>query len=413
MTTDDAPDGVATRGRLATVAAVTALAIGAWWHKTLCLTGQDTNWFDTHWCFSDVNFLYALRDLHVDLVPYTPGTAFVLEYPPGMAFPAWLIALLVDSTYAFLTLTAVTMAGAAAVTVWASFDAVEAAGRDPMRVPWILVSPAVLLFAVQNWDLWSVAVVALGVRAAVRGYPLRAGGWFGVGAAIKWWPALLVVTLLAGPWSRRDGPVRRWGPAAVAAGVWGAIQVPALVVSVERWIASITFHLGREPNPDGHWGAIAGLGQRLAPGPFWDGTYPVVVDVLAAVGLVGGVGYVGWRLWRSRIDPGDAALALVTVFLLTSKVLSFQFVLWLLPVAVVATVPVRRIVTVEVLGCLVWILYAPWDGTRDGLLVAAQVVALLRAGALAWALTGAFRGPGVPPRPSVRARPSTGRSDGA
>lgn len=410
--------------------------------KAVCLDGETGFLGRTRYCYSDVRVLWSFRGFDVDAVPYAgppPGypVAYSFEYPPGMAFPAWLIALATDSRRGFFNLHAVSFAVAAFVAL-AGLDRAlttrvdgrpgpqavprgPVAGRSRWRLLGLALSPGLVLFGMQNWDLWVVAVVALGLGAAARGHPWAAAVSFGVGAAVKWWPALLVVVLLTGPWApaaRTDG---RWPrhlpgisldlrPALVAAATWAAWQLPALAVSPTGWWQALSFHLQRSANYDSTAAAIANVGQTLAPGWFWSAPYTTIYTVVSLSLLVAGAGYVIYRLGRHTLAPADATLALVALFLFTGKVFSPQFVLWLLPVAVVATVSWTPVLAVEASNAAVWLLYAPWLGNFDqqgfaGFLEAAQGLSVVRSLAVAWLVAAALWPPHHRPGGGVAREP--------
>ena len=151
--------------------------------KAVCLGGEQGFWAETRYCYSDVNVLWGLRGFDVDAVPYAGPPAgydppYVLEYPPGMTFPAWTIAAVTETREGFFDLHAVSFAIAAAVTLWGADRALTASRRrGDRRSRWrllgIALSPGLLLFGLQNWDLWSVGLVALGLAAAA---PRSSGG---------------------------------------------------------------------------------------------------------------------------------------------------------------------------------------------------------------------------------------------
>ncbi|MBA2575041.1 MAG: DUF2029 domain-containing protein [Euzebyaceae bacterium] len=215
----------------------------------------------------------------------------------------------------------------------------------------MVVSPSLLVLGAQNWNLWTLAPVAAGLAAAARGRTARAGAWFGLAAGIKWWPALLVIPLIVGRWADQPaGPAglrrrRRTAPAVAAAGTWALVQLPALAVSPANQWRSISFHLGREPNRGGHVAAALGLlrqaGVELSsdPGP--------VLDAVSLAVLVLGAAVVVRRLSRRLVDPVDAMLALVALFLVTSKIFSRSVRPVAPPAVGPSRVPARRLVLVH------------------------------------------------------------------
>ena len=385
--------------------------------KAVCIAEEAGFWGITRYCYSDVRVLWSFRGFDVDALPYAgapPGYVedYPIEYPPGLAFGAHAIALATETRRSFFNLHALTFAVAAAVAMWQLDRALRGMGLRRTRLLGFALSPALVLFGMLNWDLWPVALVAGGLAAAVRRRPVLAGVLFGLGAAVKWWPALLVPLLLVGLWAPEEradaegGTYRgdRFNPAFAAAGAWALVQIPALVISPSGWWAAITFHLQRPPNLDSAYAAISTLGNYLWPSGFWVGppddqflrlTYTELTTWLTiglmAIGLV----HVYRRLERGDLRPGNAALALIALFLLTGKVFSPQFVLWLLPVAVVATVPWTSILAVEFTNALVWALYGPWmghinDPRYGGFLHASQGMTVLRSAMLVWVVVAAL-----------------------
>ncbi len=381
---------------------------GGTYDRLAGILGGSGFWDSTRYCYSDVHVLWFWRGFDVDALPYAPlpsdyATDRTFEYPPGIAFPAWLIARATASRAAFFNLHALTFAAAAIASLCALARVLALLGRSQRRLLGFALSPGLVLFGMQNWDLWPVSLAAVGLLAASRGRPKWAGFCFGLGAATKWWPGLLVVTLLAGPWASRSDSGRlvtrlrvRAEPLLVSLLAWALVQLPALLVSVRGWADAILFHLRRPANVDSTGAAIAALGSWLKPGAFWEEPFALITTVVSLSVLVGGVLYVGSRLSRGALDSADGALALVGLFLLTGKVFSPQFVLWLLPVAVVARVSWWPMAAVEVSNGAVWLLYGPWfahqsDPDFSPLVPAFQSVSVVRTLAVAWLVLAALR----------------------
>jgi uncharacterized membrane protein len=364
--------------------------------KLLCQEQLRAGRPERHWCFSDLKQLWGARGFDVDAAPYgdpPPGypVDYQFEYPPGIGLPAYGLARLTATRMQFFLANALALAACAVVTVWQLGRALHGLGRPQSRLLLFAASPGLMMFAMHTWDLFSVAPAAAGLAAAARGRPRLAGAWFGLGAAVKWWPALLVVLLLVGPWAAREAAahgsdrlsgLRRLAPAATAAAVWAAVQVPAIAVSPTNWWASTALHLQRRANRDSLFGVLFESGVSLWPSSFWSAAATRLLTVVTLGSLLVGVGYVAHRLHRGTLDVGDAALALVALFLLTAKVFSPQFILWLAAVAVVARVPWSRLLAVEVPNAAVWIFLAG----QLFHLQAFRPLAVLRWLALAWML---------------------------
>lgn len=416
------------------VAAALAFSLAlAYAGKAVCLDGEDGFWGLTRYCYSDVRVLWDHRGFDAEALPYAGppdgyATEYTFEYPPGLAFPAWMISLVTETRRGFFNLHAVTFV-AAGIATTGFLAVVLRAGvtrrdGDLWRLLGFALSPGLVLFGMQNWDLWPVAVASAGLAAAATRRSVLAGALFGLAAAIKWWPALLLVVVVAGPWRSmpRDDDAdtnshaealahridERLGldprPVVVAAAVWLVVQLPALMISPSGWLASVTFHLRRRPNYDSTAAALSELGSSLVPGAFWGEPFAFLWTGVSLAVLVVGLVYVVARLRSQTIHPGDAALAVLGIFLVTGKVFSPQFVVWLVPVAVVATVAWAPVIAVEAANAAVWLLYGPWmahwhEGPEWwGFLYAAQGASVLRTLTLVWLVAAALRRRGASAR---------------
>jgi uncharacterized membrane protein len=104
-----------------------------------------------------------------------------------------------DVTWALMTVCAMVVVVALAKT----------AGRRPWDAAMFALSPALLVHATTNWDLVAVAFAALGMWAWARKHPVVAGLMFGLGTATKLYPILFLVPLLGLCFRARK--LRAWG----------------------------------------------------------------------------------------------------------------------------------------------------------------------------------------------------------
>ncbi|MFT5223315.1 MAG: hypothetical protein ACI867_001630 [Glaciecola sp.] len=367
--------------------------------KAVCVDGERDFWAVTRYCYSDIHVLWGFRGFDVDALPYAGAPAgyvvdYTFEYPPGLGFGSWFMALLTDSRRGFFALTSVTLALSGIATFVATTAVLRREGASPWWLAGLALSPAVLLFSFQNWDWWALAPAVIGVAFAHRGKGVAAGVMFGIGAAMKWWPGLLVVLLLAGPWAagrdRHDG--QRLKPLAAFIGTALLLQVPAVLVSPRGWLDAHLFHAERSTNIESGLQGIHDLAGHLWPSSFWDGGFWTIVSVGSVLALSTGLVVIGRRLHQGRMAPLDGALAIVVLFLLTSRVASPQFLLWLIPFAVMARAPWIPVLAVEMLNAINWILYAPvLAGADRGFTFAAQTVGGMRRVVLGWLLYEVLR----------------------
>ncbi|MGZ6825645.1 MAG: glycosyltransferase family 87 protein [Mycobacteriales bacterium] len=104
------------------------------------------------------------------------------------------------------------------------------AGRRPWDAAMFALSPALLLHATTNWDLVAMAFAGLGLLAWARRHPAWAGVFLGLATATKLYPVLFLVPLLL--LCVRARQTRAWGVAAaltvaVAVGLTAPVYLTA------------------------------------------------------------------------------------------------------------------------------------------------------------------------------------------
>ncbi|MGW7578237.1 glycosyltransferase 87 family protein [Streptomyces sp. NPDC054765] len=262
------------------------------------------------------------------------------QYPPAAALAILSPGLLpfLDYAPAFFTLVLLTDAAALALFL--------RAGRRPGHRPagaWVWIAGVALLgpTAYARYDLMVVAVAAAALFAAAR-RPRVAGALVAFGALLKVWPVLL----LTGAAVRgRRARALWWSAAGTAAGLtlfFVAAAPGALAfltfqrdrgTEVES-LGALVFHVARHYGWDGqvllHYGSL----EFLGPGVPFVSTLALTLSLAAA----------GWLfLWRVRareLGPAtlcDAAFTATLLLTTTSRVISPQYMLWLVGLAAVCT----------------------------------------------------------------------------
>jgi hypothetical protein len=185
-----------------------------------------------------------------------------------------------------------------------------------------------------KFDLVPAALLAIGLALAYRERFGLAGLVLGVGAAVKWTPALaalaLLVWLLASD-RARDG-VRQATGFVVA---FLALTIPYLVWDAEDVLAAYEIQGDRTITGESlpylplHWLGQAELGEdftHAAVVPGWADPVATIVQLLVLAGVL----VLAW-LARGRLAAGVALAALApVVFLLTNRIFSSQFLIVLL-----------------------------------------------------------------------------------
>jgi uncharacterized membrane protein len=329
--------------RVVLALACLVLALG-WAQKAPCQDGAWTGGSQyREYCYTDVLALYYAEGLQAGKVPYL---GHPVEYPVvtgvvmgAVGLPVHALArlgLVGNEPQAFYWGTALVLAVFALLTVWA---VARMRRRRPFDAAMVAVAPMMLVTAYVNWDLVAIGLTTLGIYAWSRRRPGWAGILLGLAAATKLYPlfllgALLVLCLRAG----RMPEFRRATGAFLL--TWTGVNLPVLLAAPNAWLTFYSF--SRQRGAD--WGTVWYIGSHLpGHGPVQDFFARLAADVPALNTLTfllfaaacAAIAVLAFRAPR-RPRLGQLAFLVVAAFLLTNKVWSQQFVLWLVPLAVLA-----------------------------------------------------------------------------
>ena len=279
-------------------------------------------------------------------VPYSHQVATPLAYPPA-ALVVYLIPSYMSWSYPTSFAIVMGLCGAGCIALLAT--TLRNVGASRARV-WA----ALLLFAVSplalgslfdtRFDLWPALLALAGLAALVRERPFLAGGLLGLGFAAKLWPGVLLPLAIIHLWRRRGGGAA--GAAVVSFvvvaaacflpfailephGLWlsvsGQFDRPLQVESLGSAVLMAAEHLGMATHPTitSHGGqALSGRGTQVAA------NLSTTLELLAVVCI-----WLGYA--RRRAPDGEALLiaaaATVTALVAFDKVLSPQYLIWLVP----------------------------------------------------------------------------------
>jgi uncharacterized membrane protein len=285
----------------------------------------------SHVCYSDIPPLYQLRGFAAGYFPYlqhAPGGQ-PLEYPvlTGMFIlvAAWLTPAGSQVLLWFYNVNVV-MLGAC------FFVAVAATSLTIRRRPWdallVALAPGVILAGTVNWDLFAVALAALSMLAWSRERTLVSGALLGLAIAAKFYPVVIIVAVIilclrAG----RLGVAARWVGAAFAA--WLVVNLPFMILGTSSWEYFYKFSATRGQDFGSVWLALSIAGIHVPAADLSSlVTALVVVLTLGVVVLA--------LLVKRRPRLAQVAFLMLAAFVLVNKVYSPQYVVWLIPFAVMA-----------------------------------------------------------------------------
>jgi hypothetical protein len=284
-------------------------------------------------CYTDIYPLYYHEGLAAGQVPYT---GHPVEYPVliggAMQAVAWLVRN-VDAVIRgreFFDVTAVLLAACAVAAVLAT---ARAAGPDRRwQALMVALSPALILNAFVNWDLIAMALTALGIAAWAARRGVWAGALLGLGVATKFYPlvilgALLLLCLRAG----RMRDFTRTLTAAVLA--WLAVNLPVFIVARSGWATFYVFSKNRGAD----WGSVWYMFEYFNLPKLGNYQLGVLNEMSAAALLIAFAAIALLALAAPRRPRlPQLCFLLLAAFLMTNKVWSPQYVIWLVPLAVLA-----------------------------------------------------------------------------
>jgi uncharacterized membrane protein len=287
----------------------------------------------THACYSDIPPLYFGRGLADGEVPYVnQEPERQVEYPVLTGAAMWLTAQLVPDdddgsrrSLWYFDINALTLAVAAAIAVVAT---ARTAGRRPWDAAMVAVAPGLALAGTINWDLWAVALLALGMLAWSRSRPVAAGVFVGLAAAAKFYPLFVLGPLLVLCW--RAGRLRDFATTLGAAALaWAAVNVPVMVADFDGWARFYRLSEERGVGFSSIWFVLSQQGYGVPAG-----SLNLVAGGLFALSCAA-IAVLALRAPRRPRLP-QLAFLVVAAFLLTNKVYSPQYLLWLLPLVALA-----------------------------------------------------------------------------
>ncbi|MGW2487705.1 glycosyltransferase 87 family protein [Streptomyces sp. NPDC001606] len=254
------------------------------------------------------------------------------QYPPAAALAVLSPAALPFLSYPHAFFVLACLADAAVLVL------LLAAGRRPGRsahgaLVWVVAVPLLGPTVYARYDVMVTAVAVAALLAGAR-RPRVLGALAAFGALLKVWPALL----LAGAGRRA------WRSAAVT----GSVVAALFAVSMPGALAFLTFQRDRGTEVE----SLGGLVFHVARHFGWPGQVllnygsvefvgPGVATVSAGALALTGIAFawlVRWRLRATRTGAhslADAALTAALLFTVTSRVISPQYLVWLIGLAAV------------------------------------------------------------------------------
>jgi uncharacterized membrane protein len=224
------------------------------------------------------------------------------------------------------------------------------AGR---RALFFALAPTLLVYGTMNWDLLAVALATGATLAFFRRRDGWAGVLFGLGAAAKAYPVLLVIPFVVQRVRKRE-PDRAIGLLWTSVATWAAVNLPFALVSPSSWWEFFRFNSARGPDFDSLWYLVCSRFHQCpntrAVNILSLGTFVVLVVAIWVVKSIRHPDFPRWTL----------GFPILVLFLLTNKVYSPQYGLWLLPWFVLALPNVWAWAAFEIADVAVFVTRFHW-----------------------------------------------------
>ena len=331
-----------------------------------------------------------------------PYRDFAVEYPPGAFLPFVVPVLVADSRHgydkAFAALMGLSLVAISALLVL-SLQALRQSGiRIAASVGAFLLGVLLLgPFVFTRFDLYAAAFTLASICAILYRRERLGSVLLGIAIATKLYPLVLVPLLVSRSY-RRDGPraglatLGRTGAAAVA------VYLPFVLLAPEGVVRSVWRQLGRPLQIESLGsGVLLALHQAVHMPLDWasgagsqnlTGTVAAVASALTTIAGIVALGFVWWRYVRGDTQSAERfaryAAAAVTAFVAFGKVLSPQFLVWLLAIVVLVAGLRGAVATALLLAaCLVtrmwfpgtyWELVKQFDPTASWLVIVRDIL---------------------------------------
>lgn len=369
------------------LAASALFLVFGWMQKANCLrTSASTEGLFINWagrpqytsaCYSDIIVLFHGRGFDKLSFPYAfswveEGTTRYLEYPVGtglfqyamaaitrpvawlwetLGFPDTALAGINFGVSAFF-LALLWMVSCALV--------VNLTGRRTWDGLLMALSPVVIVHAFTNYDSLSIFFALAGITLWARQRPAWAGVFLGLGVAAKLWPifvlgAVILLCLRLRAWLVLARVV---GAAALA---WVAVNLPIYVLYSDAWAEFFRLNSARGWEGSTIYAVVAHLTGRdswegISPGKAVAGVHSL--NMLSLVVLLALLVALAWVVLSVKHTPrlGQVVFLCVLAFMVSNKVWSPQYSLWLVPLIVLALPRWRLVFTWAAVEAVYWYL---------------------------------------------------------
>lgn len=345
-------------------------------------------------CYSDIVPFWGVRGVSTGEIPYLQAR---MEYPVLTGGLIWLEGWIARLLGGYGARATDLLNVAAWVNAGLAFGVLAMMRRMHVPLPrqyaWA-GAPVLILYLGHNWDMLAVAFAMGAVMLASRGRDTAAAGLAALGASAKLFPVVFLPILGIAALARPGPPAARIAHAArlvlVAVVAWAAVNLPVMVLAYDNWAEFYRFSSQRGGTAGATWDNVAnaGLWRSAIPARNIASAISFTLGATAILGL-------GWRRHAGR--HWALFTPVLAWFMLTSKVWSPQFDLWLFPFLLLTCASPTAIAAFALADVCAYFaefwMFASMDGAMQGWTQDRVMYAAIARGAvMLWIVVQATRG---------------------
>jgi len=303
--------------------ALVATLVGAFKFSSCEGNGWATPAQYIHACYSDIPALYGERELDKDQWSYSSKTDAV-EYPVLTGTVMWIFAKVIptgnDEILNYYRINAIFLA---ALFI---FLAIIVYRIRPEFAYLAAIAPAAVASLYINWDLWAIVSMMLSIYWFDRKEYKHSAVAIGISISTKFMPIFLLLPVALILW-RRNKIKELLQYLIITLATFAAINLPVFLTTPEGWLRFYQLNFDRGQDWGSLWYGLTSLGVNLDNTNFFAILTLFLVVLLFSLLIFS---------TKETVTLADVSFILLALVMIASKVYSPQYVLWLVPLAVIA-----------------------------------------------------------------------------
>jgi uncharacterized membrane protein len=189
-----------------------------------------------------------------------------------------------------------------------------------------VIAPAAVASLYINWDLWAIASMMLSIYWFDRKKYHYSAVAIGISISTKFLPVFLLIPIVLILWRRNEiKELLRY--CLIALTTFAVINLPVFLTTPDGWLRFYQLNFDRGQDWGSLWYGLSSLGVNLGNTNFFAILTLFVVILLVSLLIFS---------TKETLTLADVSFILLALVMIASKVYSPQYVLWLVPLAVIA-----------------------------------------------------------------------------